>query len=270
MGRTGATARRTADVAGRLREELRHLLGPQVRAHREEHGRRRAHLRRRERRPLTLPEVRDVLDGADRVALLRALLRAGGQGEREGGDDPLARRRDVVVDLVAVGEARDGAVPSESADAEHVRERSGIAGEGPGGRRLDAVADRRHDHDPLPVRVADRSSLERRVRVPVGVTRIAIAAEAHVDHARAVLDRPADRLDLGLDVDQLAGHDLRDEQLGGGSHPGDPDGVVDTRCDQAGDERAVALEIDAGGPADEALRVGDLVVRELRMRRVDA
>ncbi len=120
------------------------------------------------------------------------------------------------------------------------------------------------------MRVADRGGLERGVRVPIGVARVAEATEAHVDHAGAVRNRPVDRLHLRLDVDQVvAVHDLGDEELGGGRHACDPDRVVDARGDQPGDEGAVALLVDAGGAADEALRVGDLAL-ELGVRRVDA
>ena len=252
----------------RPRQQLRHLLGPQVGPDREQNRRRRAHLRRRERRALALAEV---VGRAARVALLRAVLRLRREGSREGREDAHARRGDVVVDLVAVREDGDGAVPRERADAEHVRQRRRIARVRPRPwRRVGVVPDRGHDHDAPAVGPADRLRLERRERIPVGVARVAEAAEAHVDHARVVLDRPADRLDLGLDVDQVvAVDDLRDEELGRGGGAGDPDRVVDARRDQTGDERAVALLVDAGRAADERLRLGDLA-GEVGMVAVDA
>ena len=57
--------------------------------------------------------------------------------------------------------------------------------------------------------------------------RVAEAAEAHVDDPRAVGDRPADRLRLGLDGDRaLRADDLRDEELRRGRQAGDTDSVV--------------------------------------------
>ena len=92
----------------------------------------------------------------------------------------------------------------------------------------------------------------------LGVERVADAAEAHVDHARALVDRPADRLHLGLDRDRAVGrHDLRHEQLGRRRQAGDADAVVRLRGDQPGDEGSVALLVDGRRAADEALRLED-------------
>ena len=66
QGAAGAP-RRPVDVLSGPRQELRHLLRPQLRPDREQDGGGRAHLRCRKGRPLTLAEV---VGGATRVALL--------------------------------------------------------------------------------------------------------------------------------------------------------------------------------------------------------
>jgi hypothetical protein len=141
-----------------------------------------------------------------------------------------------------------------------------------GGRRriLEAVPDCGDDDRPVSVCVAHRGRLERRKGVLVGIARIAEAADAEVDHAGAVLHRPADRAGLGLDVDEVVGVDnLGNEQLGGGRHAGDSGSVVEGGRDHTRDERAVPLLVDPGRTADEGLSLGDFV-HELRVGGVDA
>ena len=268
LGGAAGAAGGAVDVVRRPRQQLGHLLGAQVGPDREQNGCGSAHLRRRERRALALAEV---VGRAARVALLRAVLGLGGEGAWEGREDADAGRGDVVVDLVPVREDGNRPIPCERADAEHMRQRRRVARVRPGpGRRIGVVPDRSHDHGTPAVRPAERLRLERRERIPVGIAWIAEAPQAHVDHARVVLDRPADRLHLGLDVDQVvAVHDLGDEKLGRRGGAGDPDRVVDTGCDQPGDKRPMALLVDAGGAADERLRVGDLA-RKVGMVAVDA
>ena len=122
--RARLAARRRVDVPGRLGQQRRHLLGTQVRTHGEEDGRGGRHLRSREGRPLALAPL---LRPAAREALIETLLERRGHLERHRRDDSGPRRRDVVVDLVAVREQGDGAVAGERADAEDVRQRGRVA-----------------------------------------------------------------------------------------------------------------------------------------------
>ena len=151
-----------------------------------------------------------------------------------------------------------------------MRQRGGVARVRPRRpRRLVGVPHRRDDDDAARVGVANGGRLERRVRVAAGVARVADAAEREVDHARAVVDRPADRVGLGLERDlPVRAHDLGDQQLRRERDPGDAERVVRLRCDQARDERPVALLVGQRAPADEAPRAGD-AGGEVRVRAVD-
>ena len=110
-------------------------------------------------------------------------------------------------------------VACDRADAENVRERRRVAGVAPRlGRRAVRVPNRRHDEDALADRVLDGRGLEPRVRVLARIVRIADAAEAHVDDARAAIDRPVDRASLRVRRDRPVGaHDLGDQEVGPGS-----------------------------------------------------
>ena len=93
---------------------------------------------------------------------------------------------------VAIRVVGDRAGLADGADAEHVRQRGGIVGVLPGRpRRLRPVADRRDDERALRVRVLDGLLLVGREGVELGVERVADAADAQVDHARAVVRRPS-------------------------------------------------------------------------------
>src|SRR4029450_2055453 len=82
---------------------------------------------------------------------------------------------------------------------------------------------------------------------------VANAAEAEVDHPRALLHCPADRPGLGLRRDRAVGlDDLRDHEPSGRRDSGDARAVVRDRGDLARDEGPVA-ELVAHRPADEAL-----------------
>jgi hypothetical protein len=151
-----------------------------------------------------------------------------------------------------------------------VRERGGIARERPRpARRLVGIADGRDDDHPARDGVLDRGGLEWREGVPLRVERVPDAAEAEVDHARAGVDGPAHRGDLGLERDRAVGaHDLADEQLRAEGDPGRPLGVVERR-DHARDEGPVALLVGGRAAADEAPCRSDPVA-ELGMLGVDA
>ena len=171
------------------------------------------------------------------------------QRPREDREDPEPRRRDVVVDPVSIRERRDAARVAHRAHAKDVRERRRVARVLPrAGRRLVRVPDRRDDDDTVRDRVRDRVGLEPGVRVALRVERVANPSEAHVDHPRAVVDRPADRLRLGLDRDRpRLRDDLRDQELRGRREPCDADAVVDTRADEPGDERPVPQRVGCAG-----------------------
>ena len=77
------------------------------------------------------------------------------------------------------------------------------------------------------------------------VGRVAHAAEAQVDHARAVLGRPSGSPPPPPRATRRRPDDLRDQQLDGRRQPGDADAVVGRGGDQPGDERAVALGVAA-------------------------
>src|SRR5439155_17199296 len=118
--------------------------------------------------------------------------------------------------------------------------------------RLVAVPDRGYEQSALRVRVRDGLRLHRRVRVAIRVHGVAYAAEAEVDHARAVVRGPADRGRLRGERNRPIGlHDLRDEQLRRVGDAGDAL-RVEVRGDLAGDERPVPLGVDARIAADEA------------------
>ena len=183
----------------------------------------------------------------------------------------VARSRQVVVDRVAVRVRGHRAVAADRADADHVWQRGGVMREPPRRRgRLRTVSDRGNHDDALRVGVLDRRLLERRVRVELRVERVANAAEAEVDHARALVDRPANRghlaleRDLAVSLDDLCDHELRVER-----EPCDPLVVGRVRGDLPGDERAVTLRVAVGRAADERLR-GDDTPHQIRMAAVDA
>ncbi len=161
--------------------------------------------------------------------------------------------------------------PGAGADPDHVRERGRVARKRPRRhRRLVAVPDGRDEHGALLVGVGDRVRLEPRERIARGRARIADAAEAEVDHPRALVRGPADRGRLGAQRDRSVGaDDLRDHELR--RWVGDPDDAlpVERGSDLAGDEGAVALLVGAPVAADEAPAGGD-PTGELRMTGVDA
>ena len=82
------------------------------------------------------------------------------------------------------------------------------------------------------------------------------------------VDRPADRLRLGLDRDRPARRDdLRHHELGRGREAGDARRVVELGGDDPRDDRPVAAGV-LGGAAHEALREGD-APDEVRMHEID-
>ena len=226
------------------------------------------HLRGSERRPLRLSKL---VRAAARIALIGAAREARGQRPGKDRQDLEARRREVVVDRVAVRERGDAARVVHRAHAEDVRKRRRVARVLPRARRrLVGVADRRNDDDAVRDRIGDSVSLEARVGVTVRIERVTDAAEAHVDDASAVVDGPANRPCLRVDRDRARlGHDLRDEQFGRRREARDADPVVDACPDEPGDERAVTERVHARRAADEALRAED-PAREIGMACVDA
>ena len=99
--------------------------------------------------------------------------------------------------------------------------------------------------------------------------RIADAAQAEVDHARARVHGPANGCGLGLERNRAVGfHDLGDQQLRR-VRDADDAFAVEVPGDLARDERPVALGVDARVAADEALLVDDPSL-EVRQRAVDA
>ena len=193
------------------------------------------------------------------------------QRERQRGEDRLARRSDVVVPDVTVREIRDGPVASERADADDVRQRRRIAGVAPRlGRRAVRVPDRRHDEHAPVHRILDGRGLEARIRVLARILRVADAAEAHVDDASVVIDRPVDRASFRVRRDRpVRAHDLGDQEVGRKADARDALAVVERRSDLAGDERAVAVRVALPVAGDEAAAVDDLVL-ELRVNGIDA
>ena len=173
---------------------------------------------------------------------------------------PEPGRRDVVVDRVAVREVRDVAGARQRADAD------ARAAARPGSSRTATAAE--NASSPLPtaatseralrVRVGDGVRLDRRVGVAVGCTRVAHAAEAEVDHARPGVGGPADRRRLGVERDRRrpASRPSRSAAARVYAMPTIP-WRVEVRGDDPGDERPVALGVDARVAADEAARVGD-------------
>ena len=249
--RAHGAAGRGVRVVGASLEQPRDLLGAQGRVLPEQERGRGRHLRRRERRADRVAEL-------ERPAVGVRMAGAGHRGrvdelERDRREDRVARSGEVVVDRVAVRVVGHRAVLPDRADADHVRQRRRIVREVPRRRgRLRAVADRRHDDGALRVGVLDGGLLERRVGVEARVERIAHAAEAEVDHARAVVDGPADRGDLGLERDRPVGSDdLRDHQLRVERHAGDALVVERVRGDLPRDERAVPLLVGVRRAADE-------------------
>ena len=261
-----AAACRGVDVVGRPLEQRHDLLRPQVRPNAENERGRGRYLRRGERRPLGT----EVGGRAARVALIGAGRVVGGERARERREDPLSRCGDVDVEGVAVREGRDGAVPRQGADAQDVGQGRRVVRIGPGrARRLRAVPDRGDDDSAFAERVLHRRLLERRVRVAARVDRIADAAEAQVDHTRALVCRPADRGNLGAERHGAARrYDLRDDEPRVERHPRDPLAVVERRSDQAGDEGSMTLRVPVRRAADEAPRRDDLA-DEVGMRAVD-
>ena len=195
------------------------------------------------------------------------------RGDRPGQrrEQLVARGGEVVVDRIAVREARHGAVTRERAHAEDVRQSRRIARVAPRHLgRVVAVPDGRDDDHALADRVLDRAGLERGEAVPALVCRVTHSAEAEVDDRGTLVDRPADRTCLRLEWDDaVRANDFRDEQLGRERHAGDPLSVVERRRDQAGDERAVAVPVTPRRATDEAPRRGDPTC-ELRMSPIDA
>ena len=196
----------------------------------------------------------EVVRAAIGVALVLAERVDRRQRARQGRVDLLARRGDVVVDAVAVGELRHVAGRSERAHADDVGERRRIAREGPGRlRRLVRVADSRDEHRAAADRVVDRARLDLRERVPAWVERIAQAADREVDHPCAGVDGPPDRLGLVAHVDRLIrARDLRDHQLRRKRDSGDAFVVVQGGADHPGDEGAVSFLVGERAPTDPA------------------
>ncbi len=167
---------------------------------------------------------------------------------------------------------KSGTLPDagQSAHADHVGQRRRPARVRPRRRiRLVRVPDRGHDHSSLPHGVGHRLSLDLRVRVEIGIVRVPDGAEAEVDDPRPVVDGPADAGRLGLERDRpVVGDHLGHEQLG---LVRDTDDTcrVQGPGDLAGDDRAVPLVVIACVTADEALRLGDLIL-EIGQRAVDA
>src|SRR5262249_14116370 len=136
--------------------------------------------------------------------------------------------------------------------------------------RFVAVADRRDDDDAVSRRVVDRARLGGRELVVARVLRIAQAAEREVDHSRAEVRRPADRVRLVLDVDLPVGTcDLRDDELRRERDAGDAL-IVECRGDLAGDERPMALLVREGASPDEAACCIDARPWKLGVRAVEA
>ena len=266
-GRARRAARLRLRVGGRALDDRRHLLGPQQGPDAEQVRRDRRRLRRGERRPLRGPELRGRTRG---VPLVRAARSLPGERARERRENVLSGSPHVVVDGVPIRERGRPPASRQGADAEHVGESRRVAREAP--RRpgsLVGVADRGHDHRAVLHGVSDRLLLEARVRVATRVPRVAKAAQADVDDACTVVDRPADRTRLRLDGDRPVGcHDLRDDELGRGREPGDPDVVVELRGDDPRNDRPVAAAV-LRAAADEALRHSH-VPGEIRMAEVDA
>ena len=243
--RPAARGRRRVDR--RPLDDRGHLLGTEQRPHAEQVRSGGGGLRRGERRAVGRTEL---VGRARRVALLLTAGARRGDRARERRQDVLAGSGDVVVDGVAVRESGRAAAPGERAHAEDVRERCRVAREAPRrARRLVGVPDCR-DHDRAALhRVADRLLLEPRVGVAARPPGVAEAAEGDVDHARAVVDRPPDRLRLGLDRDRPARRDdLRDDELGRRREAGDARRVVELRGDDPRDDRPVAARV-LGGAA---------------------
>ena len=211
VGARAAGVRRQVD--GRRLEDLRDLLRPKRGMQAQEHRGSGAHLRRRERGPLRLAIL---LGPAARVPLLAARREASRERPGKDREDVQARRGDVVVDPVAVRERRDPARVGRRADPENVRQRCRVARVVPRARRcLVRVPDGSDHDDAVRDGVGDGVRLEPRVRVAVGVERIAETAEAHVDDARSVVDRPADGASLRLDRNRARlRHHLRDRGAG--------------------------------------------------------
>src|SRR5205807_4321369 len=118
-------------------------------------------------------------------------------------------------------------------------------------------------------RVVDRARLGRREGVAERISRVAQAAEAEVDDARALADCPADRRGLRAERDLLTADDLRDHELGREGDPCDAEAVVRRGSDLARDEGAVPLLVGEWAPTHEALRSHD-ATGEVGMAAVDS
>ncbi len=265
--RTLVAAARGIDVVRVPLEDPRHLAARERRVDAEQDGRGRSDLRRRERGALGMAVVADRTVG---VALRAAIRLSVRQGPREGGEDADARCGEVDEAQVLVREVGNVAGAGQSAHADHVGQRRRPARVRPRRRiRLVRVPDRGHDHRTLPHGVGHRLGLDLRVRVQIGIFRVPDGAEAEVDDPRPVLDGPADAGRLGLERDgAVVGDHLGHEQLG---RVGDTDDTcrVQGPGDLTGDDRAVPLVVVACATADEALRLGDLIL-EIGQRAVDA
>ena len=211
-----------------------------------------------------------VLAAAARVALLDAGGEQRRQRAREQREDVHPGRGQVDVAVVAVREARHAAQAPVGPDAEHVWERGRVARPRPRLlRRVVAVANSRDDERSLPDGELDRPLLGPGEAVDARVARVARAAEAEVDHARALLNGPADRARLRPRRDRaVVADDLRHHQARRRREARDPRRVVRDRRDLARDERAVTEGVD-NSAADEAA-VGDDAVLQLGMAEIDA
>ena len=228
------------DVIRASLEQPRDLVRGELRIHAEQQRRRRRDLRRRERRPDRIAKLERPAVG---VRPVRALRGRDCELPRNRGEDVLAGSGDVVEHGVTIREGRDRPVLTESADADHVWQRSGIVREVPRRRRrLRPVPDGGDDEHALRVRILDRRLFERRIRVELRVERVANPTQAQVDHTCALVHGPSDRRDLGRKRDgPVRLDDFRDDQPRIERDAGDPDAVERVRRDLAGDERPVPV-----------------------------
>ena len=263
----GAAARGVR-VGRRALEDPLDLRRRQRRVDAEQERGGRGDLRGRERRADPVPELARAAVGVRHPGAARD--RVVDEIARNRREDRPARGGEVDVLGIAVGVGGHGAVLADRADAEDVRQRRRVVRVGPRRlRRLRAVPDGRDDEDALRVGVLDRCLLGGRVGVELGVARIADAADRQVDHAGALVCRPADRLDLatGRDVAVVV-DDLGDQELRVEGDAGDADAVRRVRGNLARDERPVPAGVDAPG----ALHVGDAAgdpPDELGVARID-